>query len=69
MRTFKKENCTSKVRKQFTTFTGEKISLVGKHAYEWEVVRETKSITMTMFNSRIAAVKLYNQLHKELKRK
>lgn len=69
MRTFKKENCTSKVRKQFITLTGEKISLVGKHAYEWSVVRESVNITMLMFNNRVAAVKLYHQLEKELKRK
>lgn len=67
MRTFKKENCTSKVRKQFITFTGEKISLVGKHAYEWSVVRETTSISMMMFNNRIAAVKQYHLLEKDLR--
>lgn len=67
MKRFRKENCTSKVRKQFITFTGEKISLIGTHAYEWGVVRERKNISMMIFNNRAAAVKLFNQLYKELK--
>lgn len=67
MKHFKEENCSSKVRRQFVTITGEKISLIGKHAHKWGVVRETTSITMTIFNSRIAAVKQYHQLEKDLK--
>lgn len=69
MKKYNPQNCTSKVRRQFITVTGEKISLVGKHAYEWSVVRESVSITMMMFNNRVAAVKLYHQLEKDLKAK
>lgn len=67
MKRYKKENCTSKVRKQFITRTGETVSLIGKHAYEWAVVRERKSVNMMIFNNRAAATKYYKLIVNELK--
>lgn len=60
---FKKENCSSKVRVMKTKDCfGFEMTLVGKHAYEWEIVIEEDSKTKTIrFSNRIKAVEEFNK--------
>lgn len=60
---FKKENCSSKVRVMKTKDCfGFEMTLVGKHAYEWEIIIEEDSKTKTIrFSNRIKAVEEFNK--------
>lgn len=60
---YNKNNCTTSVRTstQIDVF-GMKITLVGKHAYEWEVViEEENNIKIISFSSRRQAKSEFNK--------
>lgn len=58
-----KENCSSKVRAIITDKYGNTITLCGKHAFEWSIVKETNDkIIVITFKSRIEAVKELQRL-------
>ena len=62
-RKYNRNNCTTSVRTstQIDVF-GMKITLVGKHAYEWEVVIEEKNnIKIVSFSSRKQAKKEFDK--------
>lgn len=62
--TFHKENCASKVRKQFKT-VNKTITLVGKHAFEWSIVTENhqnNTYSATKYPNRVIAEREYKLL-------
>lgn len=64
MRKFNKDKCQSSVRA--TIKTGDTIiSLMGKHSYEWSIVKLTDgTIVATTYPNRILARKAWNELKK-----
>ena len=61
---FKKENCSSKVRVMKTKDCfGFEMTLVGKHAYEWEIVIEEdkNKIKAFRFSNREKAIEEFNK--------
>lgn len=61
---FKKENCSSKVRVMKTKdYFGFEMTLVGKHAYEWEIVIEEdkNKIKAFRFSNREKAIEEFNK--------
>lgn len=67
-RVFHAENCVKKLRKVFISKFGNKISLVGRHAFEWEVkvIKVTSPVFMNVmtFEDREKAVEYYNRICK-----
>lgn len=60
---FNKQNCSSKVRAIITDDLGNVITLMGTHAYEWEIIKEADGkITMTSFRNRLEAKKEFNRI-------
>lgn len=60
--TFHKEKCCSKVRATIEDIHGNKISLMGQHAFEWSIVKEADGrIIVTSFPNRKQAVKEFKK--------
>lgn len=54
---FHREKCEARVRMQITDQLGRKITLVGKHAFEWSIILESDGkIIITTFKDRKSAV-------------
>lgn len=72
MRIFKKENCSNKIRSNtFINKFGDKLTLVGRHAYEWQIIIQptNSSITKCLIfrEGRKAAQKEYKKLINQFK--
>lgn len=62
---FKKERCSSKVRASIETRFGDKITLLGTHAFEWQIAIESNgTIKITSFPNRKEATKEFNKYKK-----
>lgn len=55
------ENCRNRIR-ETVTFCGMTITLSGKYAYEWSIMKECKGkITVTVYPDRVSARKEFNK--------
>ena len=55
------ENCRNRVR-ETVTFCGMTITLSGKYAYEWSIMKECNGkITVTVYPDRVSARKGFNK--------
>lgn len=55
------ENCRNRVR-ETVTFCGMTITLSGKYAYEWSIMKECNGkITVTVYPDRVSARKEFNK--------
>lgn len=64
MAKYNKQNCTSNV-KAIIQFGNETITLVGTHAFNWSIVRETSNkIVITSFPNRLDAKKEFKRFSK-----
>lgn len=60
---YNKEKCRQKVRAIIKDKYGNTIILMGKHAFNWEIVKETNGrIIITSYPSRIEALKALRTL-------
>lgn len=60
-RKYHKSNCDATVRAIVTDALGRKITLVGKHAFEWSIILEKDGkIIITTFSNREQAVNEFN---------
>lgn len=60
---YNKNNCVSKVRKTAKDKLGNDITLIGKHAFEWGIMKTTPTgITLLTFANRQLAEKEFNRL-------
>lgn len=60
--TFHQEKCISSVRAVIKDSCGNRISLVGKHAFQWSIVRESDGrIIITTFPNRKLATKEFER--------
>lgn len=65
-RHFHRENCDSRVRATITDKWGRTISLLGTHAFEWEIVIESNGkITVQSFTNGDKARKEFKELKKK----
>lgn len=61
--TFHREKCCSKIRAIIKDIHGNKIILMGQHAFEWSIVKEADGkIVITSFPNRILAQQEFNKL-------
>lgn len=64
-RKYKKENCQSMVRAIIKDKYGRTITLMGKHAFEWNIAIEScNKIIIESFPNRIKATERFNDLKK-----
>lgn len=55
------ENCRNRIR-ETVTFCGMTITLSGKYAYEWSIMKECNGkITVTIYPDRVSARKEFNK--------
>mgnify|MGYP003296527293 FL=1 len=55
------ENCKNRIR-ETVTFCGMTITLSGKYAYEWSIMKECNGkITVTVYPDRVSARKEFNK--------
>lgn len=55
------ENCRNRIR-ETVTFCGMTITLSGKYAYEWSIMKECNGkITVTVYPDRVSARKEFNK--------
>ena len=55
------ENCRNRIR-ETVTFCGMTITLSGKYAYEWSIMKECNGkITVTVYPNRVSARKEFNK--------
>lgn len=65
MKKYHREKCEARVRMQITDQLGRKITLVGKHAFEWSIVLESNNkISITTFKNRKTAIKDFDKYRK-----
>lgn len=63
---FHRENCCSKVRATITDKWGRTISLLGTHAFEWEIVIEAQGrMTIQSFKSGREARKKFKDFQRK----
>lgn len=67
MKKFNKSNCASCVRAQIVDQWGRTITLMGQHAFEWEIAIEgcTGNITIKQFPNGREACKHFSQLKRK----
>lgn len=55
------ENCRNRIR-ETVTFCGMTVTLSGKYAYEWSIMKEYNGkITVTVYPDRVSARKEFNK--------
>lgn len=65
-RTYHKENCSSCVRAVITDKAGNRITLMGQHAFNWSIVKEKDGkIIITSFPNRVEATKEFNKYRRK----
>lgn len=62
---YNRYNCSSRVRAIIKDKLGRTITLIGTHAFEWEIIMENDNkITITKFHNRVSATKEFNKFRK-----
>lgn len=63
--TFHKEKCQSKVRAIIEDDHGNRITLLGQHAFQWSIAKEVDGrIVITSFPNRVLATKEFKKYMK-----
>lgn len=65
-RTYNRDHCCSKVRATITDTLGRTITLMGKHAFEWQIVMECNGkVIIQQFHDGATARKEFNRYTKK----
>ena len=65
-RTFHQENCVNKIRQQYLNEFGDRFILIGRHAWEWEVITEKHGkMSSMLFENRADATRHFENLVKQ----
>ena len=66
MKKYNKDNCDSRLRAVITDKYGRTISLLGKHAFEWEIIIELSGrLIVRQYPNGKEARKAFNQLKRK----